>query len=140
MFILLQLIIPFRHHLYPGHTNWHEVGHYFSWRMMLRQKEIEIRYDISHPVTNEKRYAPLEDYLNTSQIRSFAGNPGMNLQFAHYLKELVEKNGGFTPIISAEILVSLNGREKKRLIDNGTNLAKIPKFIPAYIWVEPMVR
>jgi len=140
IFILFQLIIPFRHHLYPGHTNWHEVGHYFSWRMMLRQKEIEIRYDISHPVTSEKRYAPLEDYLNASQIRSFAGNPGMNLQFAHYLKELVEKNGGFTPVISAEIYISLNGREKKKLINSELNLATIPKFEPAYFWIEPIGR
>ena len=140
IFIFFQLIIPFRHHLYPGHTNWHEVGHYFSWRMMLRQKEIEIRYDISHPVTNEKRYAPLEDYLNASQIRSFAGNPGMNLQFAHYLKELVEKNGGFTPVISAEIYISLNGREKKKLINSELNLATIPKFEPAYFWIEPIGR
>ena len=26
IFIFFQLIIPFRHHLYPGHTNWHEEG------------------------------------------------------------------------------------------------------------------
>ena len=40
------------------------------------------------PTTGEKRYAPLDDYLNPSQIRSFAGNPDMNLQFAHHLKNL----------------------------------------------------
>ena len=107
---------------------------------MLRQKKIEIRYDISHPVTNEKRYAPLEDYLNASQIRSFSGNPGMNLQFAHHLKELVEKNGGFTPIITARIFISLNGRNMKKLISESLNLAEIPKFEPAYYWVEPFGR
>ncbi|GIR61100.1 MAG: hypothetical protein CM15mP66_05480 [Pseudomonadota bacterium] len=98
MFILfLNLIIPFRHYLILVTRIWDEVGHYFSWGMMLRQKEIEIRYDISHPVTNEKKYAPLEDYLNTSQIRSFAGNPGMNLQFAHYLKEPLKKKEDLRP-------------------------------------------
>ena len=91
---MVQLILPFRHFLYPGWTLWHEEGHYFAWRMMLRQKVIEIRYDLTHPVTGETRYAPLKDYLNTSQIRSFAGNPGMVLQFSHHLRDLVEKNAG----------------------------------------------
>ena len=135
-FIGCQLLIPFRHHLYPGETNWHEEGHYFSWRMMLRQKVVEIRYDITHPDTGETRYAPLEDYLNPSQIRSFAGNPGMNLQFAHHLKNLVEANAGFSPRITAEIQVSLNGREKKRLVNDDLDLTKIPNFSPAFNWVQ----
>ena len=101
MFIFFQLVLPFRHHLYPGHTNWHEEGHYFAWRMMLRQKEIEMRFDITNPQTNETRYAVLSDYLNPSQMRSFAGNPGMNLQFAHHLKDLVEEHAGFTPKVTA---------------------------------------
>ena len=135
-FIGCQLLIPFRHHLYPGETNWHEEGHYFSWRMMLRQKVVEIRYDITHPDTGETRYAPLEDYLNPSQIRSFAGNPGMNLQFAHHLKNLVEANAGFSPRITAEIQVSLNGKEKKRLVDGDLDLTKIENFSPAFNWVQ----
>ena len=135
-FIGCQLLIPFRHHLNPGETNWHEEGHYFSWRMMLRQKVVEIRYDITHPDTGETRYAPLEDYLNPSQIRSFSGNPGMNLQFAHHLKNLVEANAGFSPRITAKIQVSLNGREKKRLVDDDLDLKKIENFSPAFNWVQ----
>ena len=46
----------------------------------------------------------------------------------------------FTPIIGAEIFVSLNGREKMKLIKSELNLATIPIFVPAYVWVEPMGR
>ena len=136
LFLICQMIIPFRHHLYPGETNWHEEGHYFAWRMMLRQKVVEMRYDITHPTTGETRYAPPEDYLNPSQIRSFAGNPGMNLQFAHHLRKLVIRNAGFTPVVTAQILVSLNGRDPKKLVDENLDLGKIPKFRPAYLWVQ----
>ena len=135
MFIFFQLIIPFRHHLYPGHTNWHEEGHYFAWRMMLRQKEIEMRFDITNPQTNETRYAVLSDYLNPSQMRSFAGNPGMNLQFAHHLKDLVEEHAGFTPKVTALVNVSLNGRKKEKMVEKDLNLAEIPRFHPSYWWV-----
>jgi len=64
----------------------------------------------------------------------------MNLQFAHHLKELVEMNGGFTPIITARIYVSLNGRRMEKLISESLNLATIPKFESAYVWVEPFGR
>ena len=60
----------------------------------------------------------------------------MNLQFAHHLKKLVEANAGFTPRITAEIQVSLNGREKKRLVDDDLDLTKIPNFSPAFNWVQ----
>ena len=135
IFVFVQLILPFRHFLNPGWTLWHEEGHYFVWRMMLRQKVIEIRYDLTHPVTKGIRYAPLEDYLNSSQIRTFAGNPGMVLLFAHHLKDLVKKNAGFTPIVTAEILISLNGRPKMNLVDPLLNLADIDPYKPAYYWV-----
>ncbi len=135
IFILVQLILPFRHFLYPGWTLWHEEGHYFAWRMMLRQKVIEIRYDLTHPVTGETRYAPLEDYLNASQIRSFSGTPGMVLLFAHHLRNLVQTNAGFTPVVTAEINVSLNGRPFELLVPKNLDLAKLPSFDPAYNWV-----
>ena len=136
LFIFFQLILPFRHHLYPGETKWHQVGHYFAWRMMLRQKLVEIRYNVIHPSTGEKRYAPLDDYLNPSQIRSFVGNPNMNLQFAHYLKKLVIRHGGFVPEITADIYVSLNGRDKQKLVNENLDLGKVVLFTPSYMWIE----
>ena len=38
IYILIQLLVPFRHLTYPGWTTWHEDGHDFAWRMMLKQK------------------------------------------------------------------------------------------------------
>jgi hypothetical protein len=36
--LAMQLLIPLRHHLYPGDVAWTEEGHRFSWRMKLRDK------------------------------------------------------------------------------------------------------
>ena len=38
IYFIIQLLVPFRHLAYPGWTTWHEEGHDFAWRMMLRQK------------------------------------------------------------------------------------------------------
>ena len=136
-YVLAHLILPFRHLQYPGRTTWHEEGHYFAWRMMLRQKITRIQFNVTHPLTGEQRYADPRDYLNSSQFKVFAGNPGMILLFAHHLDDLVQSNAGFDPKITARIEVSLNGREFRELVDPNVDLSEIPKYEPAYLWVKP---
>jgi len=136
-YVVAQLVLPFRHMLYPGWTTWHEEGHYFAWRMMLRQKITRMQFNVTHPVTGEQRYADPRDYLNTSQFKVFAGNPGMILLFAKHLDHLVQSNAGFDPIITARIEVSLNGREFRPLVDPNLDLSKFPAYEPAYRWILP---
>jgi hypothetical protein len=140
LYLSWQLLMPFRHWLTPGWTTWHEVGHQFSWRMMLRQKHITLTMYVVHPNTGEQRYAPPEDYLNPSQLRAMGGNPNRILQFAHYLRDLVQKNAGFTPLIHADIEIALNGRVPIRLVSPDLDLVKVPPFTPAYQWVNPYPR
>ncbi len=129
--------MPFRHLLYPGVTNWHEEGHYFAWRMMLRQKITRMQINVTHPVTEEQRYADPKDYLNSSQFKVFAGNPQMILLFAHHLDRLVQSNAGFDPKITAKIQVSLNGRPFRELVDPNLDLSEIPAYQPSYLWIKP---
>ncbi|HUG89615.1 MAG TPA: HTTM domain-containing protein [Planctomycetaceae bacterium] len=37
----VQVLLPFRHFLYPGDVNWTEEGHKFSWHMKLRSKRLD---------------------------------------------------------------------------------------------------
>ena len=137
LYVVTQLVLPFRYMLYPGWTIWHEEGHYFAWRMMLRQKITRMQFNVTHPVTGEQRYADPRDYLNTSQFKVFAGNPGMILLFAQHLDGLVQSNAGFDPIITARIEVSLNGREFRQLVDPNLDLSEIPAYEPSYRWIRP---
>jgi hypothetical protein len=136
IYILIQLLLPFRHLTYPGWTIWHEEGHDFAWRMMLRQKTNRMTFNVTHPVTGEQRYAVPEDYLNFAQFKHM-GNPTLVLQFVHHLDRLVQKNAGFDPIITAIFEVSLNGREFRELVDPNVDLSEIPAFTPNYLWVTP---
>ncbi|MCA9068216.1 MAG: HTTM domain-containing protein, partial [Planctomycetaceae bacterium] len=40
LWVAVQLLIPFRHLLYPGNVSWTEEGHRFSWHMKLRSKVV----------------------------------------------------------------------------------------------------
>jgi len=137
LYTSVHLVLPFRHLLYPGVTNWHEEGHYFAWRMMLRQKITRIQFNVTHPDTGELRYADPGDYLNSSQFKVFAGNPEMILLFAHHLDHLVKSNAGFDPKITAKINVSLNGRPFRELVDPNLDLSEIPAYEPSYNWIKP---
>ena len=104
--------------------------------MMLRQKTSRMTFNVTHPETGEQRYADPEDYLNFLQLK-LMGNPTLLLQFAHHLDDLVQKNAGFDPIISAKYEVSINGRKFRELVDPNVDLSEIPEFTPNYIWVKP---
>jgi hypothetical protein len=136
IYILIQLLVPFRHLYYPGWTTWHEDGHDFAWRMMLRQKTSRMTFNVTHPATGEQRYADPEDYLNFLQLK-LMGNPRLLLQFAHHLDRLVKINAGFDPIITAKFEVSINGREFRELVDQNLDLSEIPAYKPSYLWVKP---
>jgi vitamin K-dependent gamma-carboxylase len=136
LYVMVHLLLPFRHLLYPGRTIWHEEGHYFAWRMMLRQKITRVQFNVTHPVTGERRYANPRNYLNSSQFKVFAGNPGMILLFAHHLDQLVQSNARFDPIITARIEVRLNGRNFRELVDPELDLSNIPAYEPSYRWVR----
>ena len=136
IYFMIQLLVPFRHLTYPGWTSWHEQGHEFAWRMMLRQKTSRMLFNVTHPATGEQRYADPEDYLNFVQLKMM-GKPDFVLQFAHYLDYLVKSNAGFDPIITSRFEVSINGREPKALVDPNLDLSEIPKFERNYLWVKP---
>ena len=137
IYIFVHILLPFRHLFTPGWTSWHEEGHYFAWRMMLRHKSTRIQFNVTHPVTGEQRYADPRDYLNHMQYTVFAGSPVMVLQFAHYLDYLVRANGGFDPKITANVEVSINGREFRQIVDPNLDLSEIPKFKTTYLWMRP---
>ncbi len=136
VYILIQLLVPFRHLTYPGWTTWHEEGHDFAWRMMLRQKTSIGQFNVTHPETGEQRYADPSDYLNNVQLR-FMGNPRTMLQFVHHLDQLVKSNAGFDPIITVKYEISLNGREPRALVDPNLDLSNIPAYEPSYNWIKP---
>ncbi|MDB4359001.1 HTTM domain-containing protein [Verrucomicrobiales bacterium] len=51
VYLLIQVVVPFRHFFIPGDAKWTEEGQDFSWRMMLRAKDAS--YVIYHVKDSE---------------------------------------------------------------------------------------
>ena len=41
-YLVVQLLLPLRHFLYPGNVSWTEEGHNFAWHMKLRPSEAKL--------------------------------------------------------------------------------------------------
>ncbi|MBK0403484.1 HTTM domain-containing protein [Adhaeribacter sp. BT258] len=138
----LQMLIPFRHFLYPGNVNWTEEGHKFSWHMMLRAKDGMVNFQVKAPKTEGQEEArfPIypEKYLTPNQINKMADQPDLMLQFAHFLKAEYEKQGYKNPEVYVGSQCSLNGRDSQPLISPQTNLAAQQRSLKHYDWILPL--
>ncbi|MCT4663636.1 MAG: HTTM domain-containing protein [Flavobacteriales bacterium] len=138
VYLVFQLIFPFRYLLYPGNLFWTEEGFRFSWRVMLMEKGGTAFFYIHHPETGQKHEINNRDFLTPLQEKMMSTQPDLILQFAKIIKKHAEENGLKNPKITAEIYVSLNGRANQLYIDPEVNLATIEDNFSHKTWIKPM--
>jgi vitamin K-dependent gamma-carboxylase len=49
VYLLVQVLMPLRHWVYPGKVHWTEEGHCFVWHMKLRDKEAIVQLNDREP-------------------------------------------------------------------------------------------
>jgi hypothetical protein len=136
-YAMFHVLWPLRHHFYEGDTNWHERGHYFSWRMMLRGKRVVMGFAIKDATTKVVTDGNLGRYINADQKDKLGRDPEMILQFAHFLRDEYTKDTGHDCQVYALVLVSLNGRKPQLMIDPNADLAKKTRGQSVRNWVMP---
>ena len=80
---------------------------------------------LEDPVTHQILQINLEKDLTQRQIRKMRVRPDMIVKDAHFVKERYFENTGRIPNITADVKVSLNGRDYFPLIVEGTDLAQV---------------
>ena len=133
----VQILVPLRHHLYPGNVSWTEEGHQFAWHQKLRDKESDARFFAVDPVSGERWELDVFSHLTSWQESKMSTRPDMILQLGHQLARELESQGQPGVEIHADVLVSLNGRPFQRLIDPEIDLAREQRTIWGVDWIEP---
>jgi len=136
-FLVVQLLFPLRHYLYPGNVSWTEEGHNFAWHMKLRTKSGEAIFNITHPQSGQTWTINALDYLKPHQMK-MTTKPDLVLQFAHYLAEEKRREGYEDVEVRARVMVSLNGREPQLLIDPNVDLTKEQVSLLPARWIVPL--
>lgn len=137
-YVAVQLVVPFRHLLYPGDPSWTEQGHLFAWHMMLRAKSCGIRFYATIPENQKTMIVDLRPFLTARQLSKLGKDPDMILHFTHFLADELRKDGYDNAEIRVLDLVSLNGRKPQPLIDPTVNLADERRGWRLYPWILPL--
>ncbi len=120
LFFTVQLILPLRHHLYPGNVLWTEEGFRFAWNVMLIEKTGWVEFTVKDPVSGRFWVEKGSD-LTPFQQRMMSTQPDMILQYAH---ELGKRHRDQFPQVEVyvESYAALNGRPSQYLIRPDVNL------------------
>ena len=138
LYLIVQLVFPLRHYLYPGNVSWTEEGHNFAWHMKLRTKSGEAVFTVTHPQTGQTWTIKPADYLKSHQLMKMTTKPELILQFGHHLAEEKTREGYAGVEVRAHVTVSLNGRAPQLLIDPNVDLAKEEVSLMPARWIVPL--
>jgi hypothetical protein len=134
-YVVVQVLVPLRHYLYPGDVAWTEEGHEFSWRMKLRGKVGRATFFVVNPVTREGRVAYPSEYLKSWQVRKMVTRPELIRQFARHLAALEGERTSEPVEVHVKARVKLNSRPPATLIDPRVDMGHEPYCIGAAAWI-----
>lgn len=139
LWVASQVLIPMRHHLYPGDTSWTEQGHRFAWQMKLRDKRSRAAFVVVDPRNGEVWQVDTRHFLTARQAVRMSNRPDMILQFAHHLAERWQaEHGGQAPAVYAQVWTSMNGRPAQLMIDPRRNLTNVERSLAPADWIMPL--
>lgn len=139
LYFVLQIGLPLRHWIYPGHVHWNEDGHRMSWHMMSRTKYGSIYFRLRDPESGREWSVRPHDRLSGKQMRKFATRPDMIWQFAQRLAHESHAAGIDRVEIRATGKVSLNGRKPQPFVDPDVDLASTAwSYFGPTEWILPL--
>lgn len=120
-FLVVQLLLPLRHHFIKGDVLWTEEGHRLSWRMMLRTRDGFINFMIKNNDTGEISNYDYHKNLTSKQARALATKPDFIWQYCQKIKE---EYRGKNISIFIDCKNNINNGAFKTLIDPKQDFAK----------------
>lgn len=136
-FFISQLILPFRHVMYPTELFWSEEGYRFSWRVMLMEKAGYAQFKIIDKVSGKWFYVNNSDFLTAFQEKQMSTQPDFILEYAHYLKRHFSSQGHQNIGVFVDSFVALNGRRSTRYIDPNVDLTLEQESFMHKSWILP---
>lgn len=119
--LIIQTILPLRHHFIKGDVLWTEEGHRLSWRMMLRERTGNIAIKVKDNKTNAIEIYNYHKDLIPKQANRLATNPYFIWQYCQKIKKDHE---GKDISIYIDCLNSINRKPMQRLINDKVDFAK----------------
>jgi hypothetical protein len=137
VFLLFQLLFPFRYLFYPDELFWTEEGFRFSWRVMLMEKAGYAEFVVTDATTKRSIHVNNREFLTAFQEKQMSFQPDFILEYAHFLRNEFAARGIADPEVRVTDYVALNGRLSRLYIDPKIDLAKENESFRHKTWILP---
>ena len=140
IYVILQLLIPLRHHLIEGNVHWTEEGIVFSWGMRSSIKRYKLDFVLYDKEKQKQQLIRNRDFFTPLQIEVMATDPDKILQAAHHIGEkYLETHESEQIAVTVRSRLRLNGRKSQFLIDPEVDLLAKRRTFKHKEWVMPLV-
>ena len=122
IYIVFQLVFPWRFLCYPGNLFWTEAGYRFGWRVMLMEKAGTATFYVNRNDINKEGIVDNTEFLLPHQEKQMSMQPDLIVQYAHWLQQHYESQGIPVDRVRAEVYVTLQGKPSKLYFPSDVNL------------------
>ena len=120
-------------------VNWTEEGHRWSWRMKLRDKIGISKFYINDKEANHTIEVDNNTLLTKRQQVKISCRPELLHLYAHEIANRYQKSTGRWPMVTAEVICSLNFRPFQLMVIPDFDLASILPWTEPNEWVIDLV-
>lgn len=138
LWVLIQVLVPLRYHLYPGFHLWTQFGRTHAWQMMGAHKVGRTTFVVTDPATGETWEFAGYGTVGNARFLVMQEIPALIYQYALELKRRMARAGHPGCEVRVESFATLNGRSRQRLIDPDVDLTVSPPRWGYYPWVLPL--
>lgn len=138
-YVIVQILIPLRHHLYEGNVDYTGEGQRFSWRMKSVYKEFKIRFLLKDEEKGIEAMLDPRTVLTIKQYTNLGYYPELILPVADNLRYAAIEKGVLDPKIFVDYKVAFNGLASQYIVDPNTELSRL-KYSPIRhsSWILPL--
>ena len=133
-----QLVMPLRHYVYPGRSDWNQQGYKFAWRMMLNHWDAYLRINVVETNTGRSVEWNNHEAITQVQFNRMQYQPRLLAQYAKFVKSEAEKLGFQSPEIRIIAVVSLNGRSHQFLVNPHMDASADWSQLVKQDWILPL--
>ena len=139
LFVVFQVLFPFRHLVIPGHVDYTGQGQRFSWRMKIMYKMPDIQFYFTLQGSEQKQEINVANVLTDKQYTNLIYYPDFVPVVARHLKQELIKKGATNPKITADFKIGFMGHEMKPLFDPNLDLTTV-QYHPHFKndWIYPL--
>ena len=120
-YILVQLLLPFRHHFIPNDVNWTGQGKKFSWRMKMPHKKPGQIQILTFDKTSGEQLFPKVN-IAPHQLNALIYHPTLLPQFLDALASNLNNKNNKDLNFKVNINVSMNGRVMQQVYTSNLSI------------------